>query len=157
MKLTIFVILLGFVMVFTGFSFGSGEKVPKEEGSMEDAMEMSAEESDGSMASGGIVEFTTLEDARMAATEGPAVLFFRAGWCPTCKSATAEIDARLAELGEITVIVVDYDTEKELKAMYGVTYQHTFVLIDGDGEAISSWNGGGVDAILDNVTKMEKG
>ena len=31
---------------------------------------------------------------------------------------------------------VNYDTETSLKSRYGVTYQHTFVLIDGEGNAI---------------------
>jgi thiol-disulfide isomerase/thioredoxin len=105
------------------------------------------------MGSGGKVLFTGLENARALAAAGPAVLFFHAGWCPTCRAAMSEIDARLSELGNITVVVVDYDSNKKLRKQYGVTYQHTYVQIDGDGEKIALWNGGGVDGILGNVVK----
>ena len=152
MKLTVFVILLGFVIVFAGYSFGSKEKDSEDSQSME----MSAEDSGGTMGTGGWVHFTTLEDARMAAANGPAILFFNATWCPTCRSAIADIASRSDELGEILVIFVDYDTEKELKRQYNVTSQHTYVRIDEDGESLSMWNGGGVDHILYKVTETEK-
>ena len=152
MKLTIFVILLGFVVVFAGFSFGSKEKDSQDSQSME----MSAEDSGGTMGSGGWVHFTTLEDARMAAANGTALLFFNATWCPTCRSAIADIASRPDELGDITVILIDYDTEKELKRQYNVTSQHTYVQIDESGKALSIWYGGGVDHILYKLTETER-
>jgi thiol-disulfide isomerase/thioredoxin len=156
MKLTIFVMLLGFVFIFAGFANGSGENDSKEADPMEETMEMSAEDSDGMMAIGGWVHFTTLEDARMTAAKSPALLFFNASWCPSCRTAVADIASRSSELGEITVILVDYDSEKELKRQYNVTSQHTYVQIDEDGEAVTAWNGGGVDQILNAVVEMEK-
>ena len=146
MKLTIFVIFLGFVLVFAGFSFGSQEKESMEE--TDGKMEMSAEDS------GRIIDFTTLEDARMTAAEGAAVLFFSAGWCPTCREATADIASRLDELRDITVIVLDYDTEKELKAMYNVTYQHTFVAVDSQGELVRIWQGGDLEKFVRNTSDL---
>lgn len=35
--------------------------------------------------------------------------------------------------------------------MYGVTYQHTFVQIDENGDALAKWNGGDVEKLLSNV------
>ena len=152
MKLTVFVMLLGFVIVFTGFSSGPGEEEPMKADSMGESMDEPMDESmNETMATGGWVNFSTIEEARMAASKGPAVLFFNASWCPTCRTATAEITSRAGELGEVTVIFVDYDKEKELKKMYTVTAQHTYVQIDGDGEAVMKWNGGGVDQVLENV------
>jgi thioredoxin 1 len=49
------------------------------------------------------------------------------------------------------VVIVDYDHYPELKKMFGITYQHTYVQIDGEAKKIALWNGGGVDGILDNV------
>lgn len=105
------------------------------------------------MSSGGKVLFTSLEDARMLAAAGPAVLFFRADWCPICSADMQEIDSRLNELGNITVVVIDYDRQPKLKKMYGITYQHTYVQIDGEGRKIALWSGGGVDGILENVVR----
>lgn len=80
------------------------------------------------------------------------VLFFHAGWCPTCRTAEKEIINRGDELPEDMVIVkVDYDKAKELKDKYVVTYQHTFVLVDDAGEKIIKWGGGGVDLIKEKL------
>jgi thiol-disulfide isomerase/thioredoxin len=105
------------------------------------------------MSSGGKVFFTSLDDARMLAAAGPTVLFFHADWCPICRADMQEIDSRSNELGNITVVVVDYDRQAELKKMYGITYQHTYVQIDGEGRKIAMWNGGGVDGILENAVR----
>lgn len=80
------------------------------------------------------------------------VLYFHATWCPTCKVVNQEFEtsANTIPLG-VVVLKTDYDTEKELKAKYGVTYQHTFVQVDAEGEAITKWNGGGVNELIANV------
>lgn len=70
------------------------------------------------------------------------VLFFHAAWCPTCKHADAQLTAWYATHPfPLSTYKVDYDTEKELKATYGVTYQHTFVLVDGEGKALKIMEG----------------
>lgn len=68
------------------------------------------------------------------------VLFFHAGWCPFCKTADATLQAWYgsdADVPALTLYKTDYDTETALKAKYGVTYQHTFVKIDGQGNMLS--------------------
>ena len=76
------------------------------------------------------------------------LLFFHAAWCPTCKAAETEITKNIGELPQDLVIVkVDYDTQKELVNKYKITYQHTFVLVDSQGEQIKQWSGGGVKTI----------
>jgi thiol-disulfide isomerase/thioredoxin len=107
------------------------------------------------MSSGGTVTFTNLDDAKSLAEKGPTVLFFHASWCSSCRSAMLDIDLRVHELGDVTVVVVDYDGTPELKKKYGITYQHTFVQIDSAGEKIALWNGGDVDYILYNVVREE--
>lgn len=148
MKLTVFVMLIGFVFVFAGFSSGPAEEDAMEADTMGETMD---ETMDETMTAGGWAHYTTIDDAMMTAEKGPAVLLFNASWCPTCREATAEIAERADELGDITVFFVDYDDERELKRTYGVTAQHTYVQIDTDGEAITLWNGGGVDQVLANV------
>ncbi|MEN9561202.1 MAG: hypothetical protein RIQ56_475 [Candidatus Parcubacteria bacterium] len=66
------------------------------------------------------------------------VLFFHAPWCPTCKKIESEIQAKTIPNG-IQILKVDYDTASELKKKYGVTYQHTFVHVSGNGELLHKW------------------
>lgn len=76
------------------------------------------------------------------------VLFFHAAWCPVCRSADAELkDWYAAGLPTRNVYKVDYDTSADLKAKFGVTYQHTFVLVDGEGNALQTVTGP-TDAVL---------
>jgi hypothetical protein len=42
---------------------------------------------------------------------------------------------------DLTIVVVDFDNATELRKLYGVTVQHTFVQIDASGEAIGKWSG----------------
>ena len=110
---------------------------------------------EGTDISGGIVEFTDLKDAQMIAEEGPAVLFFFAKWCPVCRTELKNLQAEKENLGNITIVVVDYDSSAELKKKYGVTYQHTYVQIDKSGESVMSWNGGGMEGLLSRINRIE--
>ncbi len=86
------------------------------------------------------------------------VLFFYANWCPTCRPADADFKANLSSLpNDVVVIRVNYnddETDTEEKALadkYKVTYQHTFVQIDENGEVLTRWNGGDTEKLLDNI------
>ncbi|GGR72669.1 hypothetical protein GCM10008959_37720 [Deinococcus seoulensis] len=82
------------------------------------------------------------------------VLFFAASWCPNCRAADADITRNLAKIpAGVTIFKTDYDKEGALKKMYGITYQHTFVLVDKDGKALKKWAGGKLDQILANTRK----
>ena len=82
-------------------------------------------------------------DKIMRASQGKVVLFFRAVWCPTCKTLDADIRAHLKDIPEsVTILDVDYDTYADLKKKYGVTYQHTLVQVDASGNQIVKWSGG---------------
>lgn len=70
------------------------------------------------------------------------VLFFNATWCPTCRALDRNIKANLSLIpGDITILSVDYDTYKDLEKKYGVTYQHTLVQVDADGNMVKKWSG----------------
>lgn len=80
------------------------------------------------------------------------ILFFHASWCPTCKIANQELITRSSELpAGVVIFKTDYDSRKDLKAKYGVTYQHTFVQVDAQGNLITKWNGGGVSDIINRI------
>lgn len=86
------------------------------------------------------------------------VLFFYANWCSTCRPADASFQTNSDQIPEdVTVIRVNYNdtdtdaAERALAARYNITYQHTFVQIDAQGNAIHTWNGGDIDAVVRNV------
>ncbi len=68
------------------------------------------------------------------------VLFFNAKWCPSCQQANKSFLNNKVPAGLI-ILSVDYDTSTELKKKYGVTYQHTFVQVDSNGNMIKKWSG----------------
>ncbi len=70
------------------------------------------------------------------------VLFFRAGWCPTCRALDADIRANAGSIpAGVTILEVNYDTSTALKQKYGVTTQHTLVQVASDGSRIAKWEG----------------
>lgn len=68
----------------------------------------------------------------IADAEGRVILFFHATWCPQCVSADGDIKASGVPSG-ITIVKVDYDTNQDLRAEYGVTQQTSFVEVDSSG------------------------
>jgi len=86
------------------------------------------------------------------------VLFFYASWCPTCKPADADFSAHADQIPDgVAVIRVNYndpetdDDEKALAQKYGVTYQHTYVQIDSQGNPVTKWNGGQLKELLASI------
>jgi thioredoxin 1 len=80
------------------------------------------------------------------------VLFFKASWCPSCRSADKDFTANLKKLPENVVIFkADYDTETALKTKYNISRQHTFVYLDKAGKALKTWSGGATAEILENT------
>jgi len=127
-------------------------------GSMMSSNTMSADPKVGNelrfaMSTGHKVIFSDLEAAEALAAKTPTVLFFAADWCPYCQADLKEINANGSRLGDITIVVVNYDKERALEKTYGVTVQDTFVQIDSTGARLVAWNGGGVDGILSRVKR----
>ncbi|MFA5894442.1 MAG: thioredoxin domain-containing protein [Candidatus Shapirobacteria bacterium] len=86
------------------------------------------------------------------------VLFFYANWCPTCKPADADFTKNSTMIPEdVELIRVNYNdpdtdpAEKELANKYGITYQHTFVQIDANGNVVTKWNGGQIKELVMNI------
>lgn len=65
----------------------------------------------------------------------PVALHFRADWCPTCRAQDKALQELQKEPGlDLTVLAVNYDTEKELKRKFGVQAQSTLVVLHGRRE-----------------------
>lgn len=87
-----------------------------------------------------------------SAADKKRVLFFHAPWCPTCRPADAAFQKDETLIPEDVVLFkTDYDTATELKKKYEVTYQHTFVQVDANGNAITKWNGGQLNELIAKV------
>ncbi len=73
---------------------------------------------------------------------GDVVLFFHASWCPTCRATQENLEADPAAIRPgLAIVKVDYDDSDDLRQAYGVTTQHTFVQVDGDGDELAKWTG----------------
>jgi len=87
-----------------------------------------------------------------AASGKKRVLFFHAPWCPTCRPADAAFQKDAALIPEgVVLFKTDYDTSTDLKNKYSITYQHTFVQVDSNGNEVSKWNGGGITELTANI------
>lgn len=91
--------------------------------------------------------------SQTALTDEVNVLFFYAPWCPYCRTADANIKDELDQIPDnVTIFRTDYDNEVKLKRKYGVTYQHTFVQVDKEGNKIKKWSSSyTVQEILDQI------
>lgn len=82
------------------------------------------------------------ESSLSFAEKGSVVLFFRASWCPTCRALDKDIETNRVNIpNDLLILDVDYDNSKDLKKKYGVTYQHTLVEVDKNGNLIKKWSG----------------
>src|SRR3989344_43333 len=98
-----------------------------------------AEKNNVMMASGSY-EVYSPEKVALASATHDVVLFFRASWCPTCRALDGDIKASLSKIpSDLAILDVNYDDSSSLKQKYGVTYQHTFVQVDKDGNLIKKW------------------
>ena len=65
----------------------------------------------------------------------PVALHFRADWCPTCRAQDKALEGLKSEEGlGLTVLSVNYDTEKDLKKQYKISTQSTLVVLHGQKE-----------------------
>ena len=66
----------------------------------------------------------------------PVALHFRADWCPTCRAQDKVLESLKSEPGlGVTVLSVNYDTEKDLKKQFKISSQSTLVVLKGQKEA----------------------
>lgn len=132
-------------------SFKSDSMMKKDDSTLDGEKMM-----DNKMAGSQYVQYS--KSALDSASSKRRVLFFYASWCPTCKPADANFTQNVSKIPEdVTLIRVNYNDpetdqeEKDLAKKYGITYQHTFVQIDGTGKEVTKWNGGQIDELLSNI------
>lgn len=92
------------------------------------------------IAEGGV--YLPYTSTAVAQAKGQVVLFFHASWCPTCIAINKDIEARLAEIPkDLTILKVNYDEATDLREIYSVVGQYTFVQVDNSGKLIKKWRG----------------
>lgn len=116
------------------------EQIVEEEDMMVEKEKVASESAPIVMQAGVYEAYSAEKLAR--AESGDVVLFFHASWCPYCRALDTDIEKNLNNIPEnVSILKVDYDKEADLKKKYGVTYQHTFVQVDKDGNMIKKWSG----------------
>lgn len=86
-------------------------------------------------------------------SKGDIVLFFHAAWCSTCRALERDIQASLSDIpSDLTILKIDYDSERDLRRQYGVTQQHTLIQVNTAGNKIHQWVGGNtLESIIGQV------
>ena len=113
----------------------------KKEAMKKDAMKKDAMKKEAAKMGMKKGSYSDYEASKLSNAEhGTVILFFNASWCPTCKAAEKNFKATTPPDG-LTLLKVDYDNSTDLKRKYGVTYQHTFVQVDKNGNLIKKWSG----------------
>lgn len=164
-------ILIGGVVIsiaVVGYLFIAGGQKKSENGAMTNIDQIGDQESEEKMDENPQSENSNAtmigsyspysKEALEASSNKRRVLFFYASWCPTCRPTDQSFSQNIDKIpSDVTIIRVNYNDpetdkeEEELAKKYGITYQHTFVQIDGQGNQITKWNGGAIDELISNI------
>jgi len=78
----------------------------------------------------------------------PVALQFHADWCPTCRVQDKVVQGLMTEKGlDLTILKVNYDTERDLKRRFRVNAQSTLIVLRGQKETARSVNDTTADGI----------
>jgi len=88
------------------------------------------------VAAAGIGEFKTSTFEALQAQNKPAVIFVHAPWCPVCRAQEQTIRSLLAtpKYKSVTVLTIDYDTQKAVWSKFGARQQATLIGFRGKKE-----------------------
>ncbi len=129
-----------FLLIGVGCTKVSPQKSINHDTNSEQTDNMAVSENGATLVAGRYEIYNGQQSITHAATKD-VVLFFHASWCPTCRALEKDINKKIVPEG-LTILKTNYDTEKALKKKYGVTFQHTFVQVDANGNMIKKWSGG---------------
>jgi len=82
-----------------------------------------------------IVPYSAQALAKAQAEDAPVALHFHSQWCATCKMQAKAFEAMRAEPDlEITLLVVDFDEERQLKRQFRVPASGVLIVLRGKTE-----------------------
>ncbi len=86
-------------------------------------------------------KYTEYEPSLLSnAVTGDVVLFFTSPICGSCRALEGSILSNESAIpAGLSILKVDFQSATELKAKYGVTFEHTFVQVDANGSMIKKW------------------
>lgn len=80
--------------------------------------------------------YTAAALAQAQGANQPVALHFHADWCPTCRAQDKALQSLKSDPAlDLTVLVANYDTEKDLKRRFNVRAQSTLVVLHGQKES----------------------
>ena len=80
----------------------------------------------------------------------PVALHFHADWCPTCRAQDKVVQSLKTEKGlDLTILTVNYDTEKDLKRRFKVNSQSSLIVLRGQKETARLVGDTSTDGIRD--------
>ena len=90
-----------------------------------------------------------------AKAKGPVLVEVTAPWCPTCKAQKPILSDLLAgpKFADMTVLTVDFDSQKDALTLLGVTMQSTLITYSNGQEVGRSTGQTGVEAIRAQLDK----
>lgn len=92
--------------------------------------------------------YTAAALAEAQQAKQPVAVLFHADWCPTCRAQQQVLNTLKTEAGlDLTLLVANYDTEKDLKKRFNVRGQSTLVVLNGQEERHRSMGTTSADAI----------
>lgn len=125
-----------------GAMMESDDAMMKDDSMMMEDGAMEAKDGDAMESAAGSYQAYSADKLALA-NEGDVVLFFKASWCPSCRTLDSDIRKNLDSIpAGVTILEVDYDSSTALKQKYGVTTQHTLVQVNSDGSLVKKWSGG---------------
>lgn len=91
-------------------------------------------------AAGEIKAFSQQDFDSLARAGRPVVVDVSAPWCPTCKAQKPIVDslAKQAAYKDVTILTVDFDSEKPVLKQFKVTTQSTLIAFKGGQETARS-------------------
>lgn len=105
------------------------------------------------IAEGGV--YLPYTSTAVAQAKWQVVLFFWTSWSPVSIWIDKDITANVASLeNDTTILKVNYDDAKDLRDMYGITEQPSFVQVDNSGKMIKKWRWG--ETLKDIIGQIQK-
>jgi thiol-disulfide isomerase/thioredoxin len=90
----------------------------------------------------GYISYETYSASPEKYSASNVVLFYNAYWCSTCKAARDGFESGMDTMPEdLTIVLVDFDENTEMRKKHDVIVQHTFVQIDSTGKELQRWYG----------------
>lgn len=102
---------------------------------------------------GEIKPFSQAEFAQLTQAGKPVVVDVSATWCPTCKAQKPILDRLMQQPAykDVTLLTVDFDTEKSTLRTFKVVTQSTLVAFNGTkevGRSVGDTTPAGIEGLI---------